>query len=136
MLAPSHKANGGQDQEPVAPMAAPSPLILCRHGEEKEEKSSRTTGHDLSKAVSAWVTERLLASTDQDHISLTEIWALPHQPVAFQGPPPGPPVWTKQATDPPQTTWRFMGSYNWGYKSPNMGYTYGYPTYNPNFNYP
>ena len=23
-----------------------------------------------------------------------------------------------------RSTWRFMGSYNWGYKSPNMGYTY------------
>ena len=22
-----------------------------------------------------------------------------------------------------------MGSYNWGYKSPNMGYIYSYPTY-------
>ena len=26
-------------------------------------------------------------------------------------------------------TWRFMGSYMWGYKSPNMGYNYSYPTY-------
>ena len=24
-------------------------------------------------------------------------------------------------------TWRFMGSYKWGYKSPNMGPTYNYP---------
>ena len=24
-----------------------------------------------------------------------------------------------------------MGSYKWGYKSPNMGYNYSYPTYNP-----
>ena len=24
-----------------------------------------------------------------------------------------------------------MGSYKWGYKSPNMGYNYNYPTYNP-----
>ena len=22
--------------------------------------------------------------------------------------------------------WRFMGSYKWGYKSPDMGYTYSY----------
>ena len=33
-------------------------------------------------------------------------------------------------------TWRFMGSYIWGYKSLNMGYKYGYPTYNPIHNYP
>ena len=31
---------------------------------------------------------------------------------------------------------RFMGSYKWGYKSPNMGYKYIYPTYNPYYNYP
>ena len=24
-----------------------------------------------------------------------------------------------------------MGSYKWGYKSPNMGYNRSYPTYNP-----
>ena len=24
-----------------------------------------------------------------------------------------------------------MGSYHWGYKSPNMGYTHSYPTSNP-----
>ena len=24
-----------------------------------------------------------------------------------------------------------MGSYKWGYKSPNMGYKYSYPTSNP-----
>ena len=24
-----------------------------------------------------------------------------------------------------------MGSYNWGYKSPNMGYKYSYPASNP-----
>ena len=30
-------------------------------------------------------------------------------------------------------TWRFMGSYKWGYKSPNMGYNYSYPTYNPSY---
>ena len=29
--------------------------------------------------------------------------------------------------------WRFMGSYKWGYKSPNV---YSYPTYNPTYNYP
>ena len=29
------------------------------------------------------------------------------------------------------STWRFMGSFKWGYyKSPNMGYNDGYPTYN------
>ena len=28
----------------------------------------------------------------------------------------------------PDHTWRFMGSYKWGYKSPNMGYNYNYPT--------
>ena len=33
-------------------------------------------------------------------------------------------------------TWRFMGSYKWGYKSPNMGYKYSYPTYNPTYSYP
>ena len=29
-----------------------------------------------------------------------------------------------------------MGSYKWAYKSPNMGYKYSYPTYNPTYNYP
>ena len=29
-----------------------------------------------------------------------------------------------------------MGSYKWGYKSPNMGYKYSYPTYSPTYNYP
>ena len=29
-----------------------------------------------------------------------------------------------------------MGSYKWGSKSPNMGYNYSYPTYNPTYNYP
>ena len=24
-------------------------------------------------------------------------------------------------------TWRFMGSYKWGFKSPNMGYNHKYP---------
>ena len=33
-------------------------------------------------------------------------------------------------------TWRFMGSYKWGYKSPNMGYKYGCLTYNHTYNYP
>ena len=33
-------------------------------------------------------------------------------------------------------TWRFMGSYKWGYKSPNIGYNQSYPTYNPTNNYP
>ena len=27
-------------------------------------------------------------------------------------------------------TWRFMGSYKWGYKCLNMGYIYSYPSYN------
>ena len=29
-----------------------------------------------------------------------------------------------------------MGSYKWGYKSPNMGYKYSYPNYNPIFSLP
>ena len=29
------------------------------------------------------------------------------------------------------SAWRFMGSEKWGYKSPNMGCKYSYPTYNP-----
>ena len=33
-------------------------------------------------------------------------------------------------------TWRFMGGHKWGYKSPNMGYKYSYPTHNPTYNYP
>ena len=33
-------------------------------------------------------------------------------------------------------TWRFMGSYKYGYKSPNRAYNYSYPTYNPTYNYP
>ena len=33
-------------------------------------------------------------------------------------------------------TWRFMGSYKWGYKSANKGYKYGYLTYNSTYNYP
>ena len=28
-------------------------------------------------------------------------------------------------------SWGFVGSYKWGFKSPNMGHKYGYPTYNP-----
>ena len=27
-----------------------------------------------------------------------------------------------------------MGSYKWGHKTPNMGYKYSYPTYNPTYN--
>ena len=34
------------------------------------------------------------------------------------------------------STWRFMGSNKWGYKSPDMGYKYSYPTYNLTYNYP
>ena len=34
------------------------------------------------------------------------------------------------------STWRFIGSYTWGYKSPNMGYKYSYPTNNPTYHYP
>ena len=30
-----------------------------------------------------------------------------------------------------KTAWRFMGNYNWGYKSYNRGYNCSYPTYNP-----
>ena len=30
-------------------------------------------------------------------------------------------------------TWRFMGGYKYGYKSPNMGYNYSYLTYNPTY---
>ena len=33
-------------------------------------------------------------------------------------------------------SWRFMGTYKHGYKSPNMGCNYSYPTYNPTYNYP
>ena len=29
-----------------------------------------------------------------------------------------------------------MGSYKWGYESPNMGNKYSYPTYSPTYNYP
>ena len=34
------------------------------------------------------------------------------------------------------STWRFSGSYKWGYKPPNMGYNYSYLTYNSTYNYP
>ena len=34
------------------------------------------------------------------------------------------------------STWRFMGSSTWGYKSPIKGYKYSYLTYNPTYNYP
>ena len=30
----------------------------------------------------------------------------------------------------------FQGSYKWGEKSPNMAEKYSYPTYNPTYNYP
>ena len=33
-------------------------------------------------------------------------------------------------------TWRFMGSYKYGYKSLIMGFNYRYLTYNPTYNYP
>ena len=36
-----------------------------------------------------------------------------------------------QALKAMRVTWRFMGSYEWVYKSPNMGQKYSYPTYNP-----
>ena len=32
--------------------------------------------------------------------------------------------------------WRFMGSYKWGYKSPNKGYKYSYLTEHPTENNP
>ena len=32
--------------------------------------------------------------------------------------------------------WRFMGSYKWGYKSPNYTYNPTLGTYNPTCNYP
>ena len=34
------------------------------------------------------------------------------------------------------STWRFMGSYKWGYKSPSMGYFYSYPASDPTYDYP
>ena len=40
------------------------------------------------------------------------------------------------ASSPIRATWRFMGSYKWSYKSPNMAYNYSYPTYNPTYKYP
>ena len=33
-------------------------------------------------------------------------------------------------------TWRFTGSYKWGYKGLKKGYKYSYLTYNPTYNYP
>ena len=36
----------------------------------------------------------------------------------------------------PTYSWRFMGSSKWSYKSRDMGYNYGYPTYNPTYDYP
>ena len=30
----------------------------------------------------------------------------------------------------------FMGSYLWGFKSPNVGYKYSYLRYNPTYNCP
>ena len=33
-------------------------------------------------------------------------------------------------------TWRFMGSYKWGYKPLNMGYNYSYSAYNATYTYP
>ena len=36
----------------------------------------------------------------------------------------------------PRHTWRFMGSYKWSYKSPNMSYNYSCLTYNPTYNCP
>ena len=41
--------------------------------------------------------------------------------------------WTKAQSSKVRllaSTWRFMGSYKWGYKPPNMGYKCSYPTYN------
>ena len=34
------------------------------------------------------------------------------------------------------STWRFTGSYRWVCKSPNTGYKYSYPAYNPTYIYP
>ena len=53
----------------------------------------------------------------------------PHKPnrAANQKPKDSRSFWQLPAPG----TWRFMGSYKWGYKSPNMGYNYGYPNYNP-----
>ena len=41
-----------------------------------------------------------------------------------------------QPETPTSTTWRFRGSYKWGYKSPSMGFKYSSPAYNPTYNYP
>ena len=32
-----------------------------------------------------------------------------------------------------ESTWRFMGSYKRGCKSPTMGYNYSHPTYTPTY---
>ena len=37
---------------------------------------------------------------------------------------------------PDTTTWRFMGSYKWSYKSPDIGYNYSRPTCNLTYNFP
>ena len=37
---------------------------------------------------------------------------------------------------PSQGSIRVGGFKQWGYKSPNMGYNYSYPTYDPTYNYP
>ena len=34
------------------------------------------------------------------------------------------------------STWRFMGSYKWSYKSPDISYNYSYPAYDLTYNYP
>ncbi|CAE7798507.1 unnamed protein product, partial [Symbiodinium necroappetens] len=64
----------------------------------------RSVGHDLSKAVSGGVTERLLAYTDEADSSLLEVFNKPGgAPVRTQvsGPYPGPPTWTHQPGPPP-----------------------------------
>ena len=69
--------------------------------------SLRSVGHDLSKAVSGWVTERLLAYTDEADSSLLEVFNKPGgAPVRIQasGPYPGPPTWTHQPGPPPSPT--------------------------------
>ena len=69
--------------------------------------SLRSVGHDLSKAVSGWVTERLLAYTDEADSSLLEVFNKPGgAPVRTQasGPYLGPPTWTHQPGPPPSPT--------------------------------
>ena len=35
------------------------------------------------------------------------------------------------------STWRYMGIYKWGYKSPNSDHNHSYPKYNPTYkNFP